>query len=133
VATFADAGELRDLVRHYLAHPAERAARAAAGRARGRAHHTNRHRMATLLEAVCARDHERLRARPRGDTVARIAREEGSTPLGDLLRRLPPTLPCTLDGIVHGLLDRRGVLSDSEAILLFLHQFDEMYVREQRA
>jgi spore maturation protein CgeB len=133
VATFTDAGQLRDLVRHWLARPEERMALAAAGRARVLAEHTYRHRMVTLLEAVCARDGERLRARPRPETMAEAARREGDTPLGDLLRRLPPPTPCTLEGVVQGLAGRRGDLSDPEAILLFLHQFDEMYVREQRA
>jgi spore maturation protein CgeB len=132
VATFTEAGELRDRVRHYLAAPEERARLAAAGRARVLAEHTYTHRMQALLEAVCARDHERLVARPREETVAQVARVEGATPLGDLLRRLPPTTPCTLDGLVRGLLDRQGDLSDPEAIVLFLHQFDEMYVREHR-
>ncbi len=132
VATFTDASELRDLVRHYLARPEERAALAAAGRARVLAEHTYRHRMERLLEAVCARDAERLRARPREETVVDVARQEGDTPLGGLLQKLPPTTPCTLDGIVQGLLHRQGDLSDPEAILLFLHQFDEMYVREHR-
>ena len=133
VATFADAAELRDLVRHYLAHPEERAAIAAAGRARVLAEHTYRHRMERILETVCARDYERLRARARETTVAEVAREEGETALGGLLRKLPPATPCTLDGVVQSLLHREGDLSDPEAILLFLHQFDEMYVREHRA
>ncbi len=132
VATFGEAGELRDLVRHYLARPEERATLAAAARQRVLAEHTYRHRMERLLEAVCARDHDRLRSRPRAETVADVAREEGETPLGGLLQKLPPTTPCTLDGVVHGLLNRQGDLSDPEAILLFMHQFDEMYVREHR-
>jgi len=132
-ATFTDAAELHDLVRHYLAHPDERACLAAAGRARVLAEHTYRHRMQRLLETIAAGDHERLGARPREETVADASRREGDTPLGDLLGRLPPATPFTLDGVVQGLLHRTGDLSDPEAILLFLHQFDELYVREQRA
>ena len=89
--------------------------------------------MQRLLETVAARDHERLAARPREETVADAAKREGDTPLGGLLRRLAPAAPFTLDGVVQGLLHRSGDLSDPEAILLFLHQFDELYVREQRA
>jgi spore maturation protein CgeB len=134
VATFGDAAELRDRVQHWLARPEERAAIAAAGRARVLAEHTYRHRMETLLETVCARDGERLRARAaRVPTVAQAARAEAETPLGGLLRRLPPATPFTLDGIVGALLSREGEFSDPEAIFLFLHQFDEMYVREARA
>ena len=133
VATFTDAAELHERVRHYLAHPDERAFLAAEGRARVLAEHTYRHRMQRLLETVAARDHERLAARPREETVADAAAREGDTPLGGLLRRLAPAAPFTLDGVVQGLLHRSGDLSDPEAILLFLHQFDELYVREQRA
>ena len=133
VATFTDAAELHHRVRHYLAHPDERAFLAAEGRARVLAEHTYRHRMQRLLETVAARDHERLAARPREETVADAAAREGDTPLGGLLRRLAPAAPFTLDGVVQGLLHRSGDLSDPEAILLFLHQFDELYVREQRA
>jgi spore maturation protein CgeB len=132
VTTFTDASELRDMVRHYLAHPEECAPLAAAARRRVLAEHTYRHRMERLLETVCARDHDRLRARPRTETVADVARQEGATPLGGLLQKLPPATPCTLDGVVQGLLHRAGDLSDPEAILLFIHQFDEMYVREHR-
>ena len=132
VATFADASELPDLVRHYLAHPDERAAVAAAGRARVLAEHTYRHRMETLLEAICGREAERLRAAVREETVAEAARTEGDTPLGRLLTQLPAQTTFTLDGLVGGLLGREGDLSEPEQILLFLHQFDELYVREHR-
>jgi spore maturation protein CgeB len=132
VATFREAAEMRERVRHYLAHPEERARISAAGRRRVLAEHTYRHRMERLLEIVCARDHERLTARPRAETIGDAARVEGATPLGGFLRTLPARTPFTLDGVVQSLLHREGDLSDPEAILLFLHQFDELYVREQR-
>jgi spore maturation protein CgeB len=132
VATFTDAGELRDLVRHWLARPDERAMVAAAARRRCLAEHTYRHRMETLLEAVCAADGDRLAARPRANTVGDAARAEGETPLGTFLRTLPPSTPFTLDGVVQRLLHREGNLTDAEAVLLFLHQFDELYVKEAR-
>ena len=133
VATFAAAGELRERVRYYLAHPDERAAIAAAGRGRVLAEHTYRHRMETLLATVCAHEYERLRSRPRPATAADVARLEAGTPLGRLLGQLPPATPFTLDGLARELLERKGDLSDPEAVLLFLHQFDELYVREARA
>src|SRR5262249_50842042 len=132
ITTFSDTAELRELVQYHLARPAERAAIAAAGRAHVLGAHTYRHRMVRLLEQVVARDAERLRARPREETVADVARLEGDTPLGRMLGKLPPPAPCTLDGIVQGLQGRQGDLSDPEAICLFLHQFDDMYVREHR-
>jgi spore maturation protein CgeB len=133
VATFAEAAELRDLVRHYLAHPDERRQLAARARARALAEHTYRHRMERLLETVLGRDWEALRARPREETVRDAARAEGATPLGRLLTAMPPTTPFTLDRVAQELMRREGDLSDPEAILLFLHQFDAMYVQEARA
>ncbi len=132
LATFTDAAELPELVAHWLAHPAERAALAAAGRARVLAEHTYRHRMETLLETISARHGERLQAAAREETVADAARAEGESDLGRLLAELPPTTPFTLDGVVGALLAREGDLSDAESILLFIHQFDELYVREHR-
>jgi spore maturation protein CgeB len=133
VATFTDAAELRGLVQHYLGRPAERAALAAAGRARVLGEHTYHHRMQTLLEAISGRDAERLRATgAREETVGMAARAEGESPLGQMLGRLAPATPFTLDGLVRELQGREGDLSDPEAIFLFLHQFDELYVREHR-
>src|SRR5262249_46290303 len=74
IVTFADAGELRGLVQHWLARPDERARIAGAARARVLAEHTYVHRMRALLEAICARDHERFRARVRKPTVVDAAR-----------------------------------------------------------
>ncbi len=133
LVTFPDAGELRDLVRHWLARPEERVTIAAAGRARVLAEHTYRHRMETLLETVCARDSDRLRARVRHQsTVADAAAAEGATPLGNLLDRLPAATPFTVNGVVSALLGRSGTLSEPESILFFLQQFDELYLREHR-
>jgi spore maturation protein CgeB len=133
VVAFDDTGALRDLVRHWVAHPAERAAFAAAARRRALAEHTYRHRMATLLETVCARDHERLRRRPREETVAEAARREGDSALGRFLGTLPAETPCTLPAIVDTLGGREGDLGEAEATFLLLHQFDEMYVKDARA
>ena len=57
---------------------------------------------------------------------------EGDTPLGRLLAKLPPATPFTLDGVVGSLLGREGEYTEPEQILLFIHQFDELYVREHR-
>ncbi|HEX5145647.1 MAG TPA: glycosyltransferase, partial [Conexibacter sp.] len=54
VVTYRTPDELRALVRELLADPAQRAQRAAAGRARVLAHHTFRHRVDALLGAVGA-------------------------------------------------------------------------------
>lgn len=132
IVTFTDAGALPDLVRDWLARPAARMTTAAAARRRVLAEHTYRHRMATLLETVCALDADRLRARPRRPTAGDVARQEAGSPLGTFLRTVPAATPFTLDGLVQRLLRREGDLSEPEQILLFLHQFDELYVREAR-
>jgi hypothetical protein len=49
-----------------------------------------------------------------------------------LCRRLPPATPFTLDGMARAIIAGEGDLSEPERILLFLHQFDELYVREHR-
>ncbi len=131
LAIFGDASEMRERVQHYLARPDERAAIVAAGRARVLAEHTYRHRMEAMLAEIYSREYGRLRARE--ETVADAAEAEGSTPLGDLLRKLSPVAPFTLDGLVTELQAREGDLSESESILLFLHQFDIQYVREFRS
>lgn len=133
IVTFDDAAALPELVRAWLAKPAARVAIAAAARRRVLAEHTYRHRMAAMLETVCALDAERLRARPRRPTTADVARDVGDSPLGHFLRTVPAATPFTLDGLVQRLLRREGELSEPEQILLFLHQFDELYVREARA
>ena len=132
VVTFTESRELPELVRWWVAHPGERARVAAAGRARVLGAHTYRHRMETLLETVCARDVERLQVRTRDETVADVARAEGDTSLGRLLAELPPHLPFRLDDVVGAILRREGDLSDAESTLMFLQQFDDMFVREQR-
>jgi spore maturation protein CgeB len=133
LVTFTDAGELRDLVRHWLDRPDERAAIAAAGRARALTEHTFRHRMESLLEAVCARDGDRLQTRAAGPpTTAAAAAAEGATPFGRLLARLPPATPFTLNGLMGELLGKDGTLTDPESIVFFLHQFDDLYLQEHR-
>jgi spore maturation protein CgeB len=133
VAVFDDAAALRDLVRHWLARPDERAAVAAAGRARVLREHTYRHRMQALLEAVWRRDGARLRARPRADaTIGEVARAAAGGPLGAFLATLPPAEPFRLDVVTRDILARSGALGDAESIFLFLHQFDELYLRASR-
>lgn len=134
VVTFEDVRALRDLVRAWLARSADdRAAVGAAARRRVLAEHTYRHRMARLLVLLAAGAGERWRPRPRGPTVGEVARLESDSPLGRLLAGLPPHTPFTLPGVVAALQQRTGDLDEAESILLFLHHFDQLYVREARA
>jgi spore maturation protein CgeB len=133
LTTFATADALRDAVRDWLGRPDDRRAVALAARERVLAEHTYRHRMQTLLAQVAARDAARLRTRPRRATVGEVAAGEGDTTLGRFLGELPPETPFTLDGVVAQVQRRAGELSEPEAVFLFLHQFDELYVKEARA
>ena len=122
-----------DLVRRWLEQPEARERVTAAARVRVLAEHTYAHRMLTLLETICAREHERFARRTRAATAADIARLEGESSLGQMLRRVPATTPFTLDGLVGALQDHEGDIDDPEALILFLHQFDDLYVKEHRA
>ncbi|MFN8542699.1 MAG: glycosyltransferase [Candidatus Binatia bacterium] len=132
VATFDDAAQLRDLAAYWLAHPDARRQIAAAGRARVLAEHTYHHRMLALLETMAARELARWKTRRRHETAADVARVDPASPLGRLCAQLPEHTPFTLAGVSQALLHREGDFSEAEAIMLFLHQFDEMYVRSAR-
>lgn len=132
VVVARSAAEMHERARHYLAHPAERLQIAQRGRARALAAHTYEHRMRALLAAVIARDEERLVARSRPPTFGEVAsREDGA--LRTLLERHPASAPFTLDAVVRGIADREGDVSEEEALFLFLHQFQELYLTEARA
>lgn len=133
VVTFDDASALRGLVQHWLDRPAERRRVVDAARARVLAEHTYTHRMRALIELICGREQERFRRRERTVTAATVAAREPDGELGRYLRQLPPHTPFTLEGLVAPTQEREGALSDAEGILLFLHQFDELYVKEHRA
>jgi spore maturation protein CgeB len=133
IAVAASVREMRALTERYLAHPEARAEIAARGRARALAEHTYRHRMEALLGAVIGRHHERLLGRRRATTTFADVRGRAPEPLRRFLDRFDATAPFTLDRVVATLADRDGALDEPEAIFLFLHQFDELYLREHRA
>jgi spore maturation protein CgeB len=124
--------EMYEATRHYLARPEERRTIAERARSRALAEHTSVQRMQALLGAIVARHGDRLLARARTATIGEVAAQsEGS--LQEFLGRLDGRLPFTIDEIVRSVPDREGHLADAEAIFLFLHQFDELYLREARA
>jgi hypothetical protein len=88
--------------------------------------------MQTLIGAVVAQDEERLLARSRPPTFGDLAaRERGA--LRALLERHPSGAPFTLDAVVRGVTEHAGDVSEEEAIFLFLHQFQELYLSEASA
>jgi len=105
-----------------------------AGRARRRAlaEHTYRQRLQRLLGTVVGREQDRFLGRARAATVGDVLRQRSDGAFGEFLAQFPRSLPFTLDGLVASIPDRDGALSEPEAIFLFLHQFDELYLREHR-
>lgn len=131
VVTFSSVREMRELAIYYRDRPDDRRELALRAREAVLARHTYRHRMEELLGEILARDFERLASRGGGKTV----REMGSLVSGELkkfMEKLDPDLPFTLDAVVAALHRREGPLSDEEAIFLFLHQFDELYLKDYR-
>jgi len=125
------AGEMRAQAQHFLERPDERAQIAGRARARALAEHTYEHRMQALVAAIVASDQDRLLARSRPPTFADLAAREIG-PLRELLERHPARAPFALDTVVRGITERAGDVSEEEAIFLFLHQFQELYLGEAR-
>jgi hypothetical protein len=88
--------------------------------------------MQSLLGAILAREGERLLARARTTTIGEVAAQSKGS-LREFLERMDGHLPFTIDAIVRSVPEREGALADAEAIFLFLHQFDELYLREVRS
>src|SRR5262249_26292604 len=100
-------------------------------RARALAEHTYVRRMEDLLAAVIGPAQEQLLGKRRTITVADVSRA-GEGELERFLGRFDPETPFTIDRLAARLATREGALSEPEAIFLFLHQFDELYLRESR-
>jgi spore maturation protein CgeB len=132
LAVASSVDEMRALTDHYLAHEDERVIMAGRARQRALAEHSYARRMEDMLAAVIGPAQERLLARRRTVTVGDVARA-GEGPLEQFLERFDPHTPFALDRLAASLATREGALSEQEAIFLFLHQFDELYLREHRA
>jgi spore maturation protein CgeB len=135
IATFGSAAELREKIRYYLARPDERAAIAAAGRRRVLAEHTYAARMGELIEHVLGCDYEHFR-QPRASTHGTSALVQAAGPetaLGTYLQRACGELPdVSLDDLAVRIQRGQGALSEEEEILLFLKQYDDMFLTAYR-
>jgi spore maturation protein CgeB len=131
LAVASSVNEMRALTEHFLAHDDDRRALVARARERALAEHTYARRMEDMLATIVGAAQERLLARRRTVTVGDVARG-GDGELERFLGRFDPTTPFTLDRLAASLAKREGALSEPEAIFLFLHQFDELYLREHR-
>ncbi|MCC6764887.1 MAG: glycosyltransferase [Deltaproteobacteria bacterium] len=131
LAVVDSAAGLRAAAEHYLAHEDDRLALAGRARQRALAEHTYARRMEDLLAAVIGPAQERLLGKRRTATVADVA-PSAAGGLTEFLGRFDPHTPFAIDRLAASLATREGALSEAEAIFLFLHQFDELYLREQR-
>ncbi len=127
VATSMD--EMRELTRHHLARPEERRAHAARARRRVLRDHTYEHRMADLVAALRTRWPERFMG---ARALATVADAKGRAPAGlrEFLARLPGETPLRLDALARGIGQGSGDLDDAEGLVLFLHQFSDLYLAE---
>ena len=125
---------MRDLTDHYLAHPDERAGDGGARPRRAPSRSTPiARRMEDLLAAVIGPAQEHLLGRRRTVTVGDVARAAATATARALPRPLRPRRRRSRSiGLAASLADREGALAEPEAIFLFLHQFDELYLREHR-
>jgi spore maturation protein CgeB len=123
-------------VEHYLAHPDERCAVAAAGRRRVLIEHTYDVRMAQMLEHVFGVDYERYAdaRRPERGKAALVAAAGADTALGRYLERACPDVPeVGVEHLAAQVQAGRGALSDEEAIWIFLKHYDDMFLANYRA
>ncbi len=129
LAVAATMDEMRDLTRHHLARPEECSARGASARRRVLRDHTYEHRMADLIAALRTRWPERLMGERALATVAH-ARARAPDGLREFLGRLPAETPLRLDALARGIGQGSGDLDDAEGLVLFLHQFSDLYLAE---
>jgi spore maturation protein CgeB len=132
LAVATTVAEMRGLALHYLADADERMEMAARARERALAEHTYVLRMQAMLGAIVGREQDRLLARSRSVNVGDVA-QRGNGNLERFLGQLDPATPLSLERIVASIPERKGALQEAEAIMLFLHQFNELYLTEHRA
>ncbi len=126
VAVFEDMEGLKQAVRHYLAHPGERAAMAGRARERAMREHTYAARMRTLLAFISSR---------RADFGSGARREAGladlppglRAELGGLLAELGLPGDAAFTDVVTAVRARQGRLSDMETTVLFLDEWRKQY------
>jgi spore maturation protein CgeB len=124
LALFSGMPELLQAIEHYRAHPDERAAVAARGRARVLAEHTYVHRMRTLLERAASLMPARgpVEAGWREEVPGHLRGE-----LDALLKRLGLAPDVGFDDLVWAVRSREGVLDRLETAILFLDEWKKQY------
>lgn len=124
LALFSDMPGLLQAIEHYRAHPDERTAVAARGRARVLAEHTYVHRMRTLLERAASLmpSQKRVPAAWRDDVPEHLRGE-----LDALLDRLGLAPSVGFDDLVWAVRSQEGKLDRLETAILFLDEWKKQY------
>jgi spore maturation protein CgeB len=135
LATFSSLDDLKAKVDYYLAHPAERAALAARGRARVLREHTYQARLRRLLDFAA----ERLPGWPRSRQAAPWPAglpESLTSELEALAEKLQlprlgwgPAGGTGFDTLIAALRQHSGRLSGLESALLFLDEWKKQYIK----
>ncbi|MCC6953871.1 MAG: glycosyltransferase, partial [Deltaproteobacteria bacterium] len=137
VRTFSDRREMLDSIDYYLAHPREREVVVDAARDRALREHTYAHRLQLMLGVIYADRYEQLAERSEAGPWRQTLKAASEYP--ELQRRLDtlfergqdPKLEHLIDDITVG----KGVLSDTEKKLLFLHHIKSQisYIETKRS
>jgi len=125
VVTFSNLSDLREKIDYFLAHEDERTAIAERAQARAHNEHTYQHRMTEMLDFILDRAGDRLLAHPDKEylTVREVSQRPDIDPeLRAFLDTLPADMPFNLHEISKKMLERKGNLTESEAIFMMLKE-----------
>ncbi|RJR35883.1 MAG: hypothetical protein C4567_14365 [Deltaproteobacteria bacterium] len=127
LATFTSLTEAREKISYYLAHEDERRRLAAASRERVLREHTYARRLAGALEIIQDLHPQSLPPRQPQESAALQVQSSfpPDHPVQVLLDRLPEGVSADLGGLVSQIKAGNDPLTEPEAILWFLHEFQQ--------
>ncbi|RIL12540.1 MAG: hypothetical protein DCC75_00260 [Proteobacteria bacterium] len=131
IVTFESAGELKDKIRYYLAHPEERKKIAENARARALQDHTYDQRIRQMLSIIYSSRFEQVRARLDASPWKKMLAR--AKPHGELYDRCERSFKrgeeAILDGLISDIVVGQGKLTETEQKLLFLFHVRKQLVR----
>jgi len=126
LAVFTDIDDLREKIAHYLAHPEQRAAIAAAGRERVVFEHTVVHRAAKMLLVVAERDGDRMienrRRRAGINDVDRLIAETTDPALKAFLTPMAGSGKLSLSKAMERIAEGDGPLTRPEQVFVMMNE-----------
>ncbi|MFH0765713.1 MAG: glycosyltransferase, partial [Calditrichota bacterium] len=123
IPVFSDVDELRELIKHYLAHPEERRVISERSRQRALREHTYELRMIAAMNYIYGYE-TNLASRRHPDHIDNLLAEAAEdADLKELLERFRDRGVLTLDDIIADLRSRSGELSRAELLFLLLWEF----------